>query len=473
MSIISWLLVIGIIVLFLALFSFFLAKQYRKVGPNEVLIISGGRKHTIVLPDGTKRKIGYRYRIGGGTLILPFLEKAEILPIEVITLNIKTPEVLTRGGVPLMAEASAQVRINSDENSILLAAEQFLGMGREGIREVAHTIFEGKVREVIGTMTVEEIYQGRQEFAERVREAVTKDFARLGLVMISLALKDISDTQGYLDAISQPRIAAVKRDAAIAQAETDKESMIKASEARKEGEIARLKAEAEIAGATWENEAKKAESQVMVNKKKAQADLAYELERHRFSQEVKREESKAKIVEKEQAIKIEEFEIARKEKELEATVIKPAEARKHQIIAEAEAESFRLITEAKGKSEAKKLDSRVEAERLKELGFAEAAAMLKKAEAWGKYNQAAIFEMFTDILPDLAKAISEPLSKVDKIVVISGDENLGTSKITGQVANILAQVPEVINSLTGVDFKKLLKEKLVPEEEKKGKKEKK
>jgi flotillin len=464
MTTISLLIIVGIIVLFLALIIFLLAKQYRKVGPNEVLIVSGGRKRTIVLPDGTKKKIGYRYRIGGGTLILPFFERAEVLPIDVITLNIRTPEVLTRGGVPLMAEASAQVKINSDEYSIILAAEQFLGVGKEGIKEVAHTILEGKVREVIGTMTVEEIYQGRQQFAERVHEAASQDFAKLGLIMISFALKDISDTQGYLEAISQPQVAAVKRDAAIAQAENDKEAAIRASEARKLGEIARLKAEAEIAGASWENEAKKAESQVMVNKKKAQADLAYELERIRLSQELKKEEAKVQMVEKEQAIKIEELEIARKEKELDATVIKPAHARKQQIIAEAEAENYKILSEAKAKAEANKLHTRIEAEKLKEIGLAEAEAMLKKAEAWGKYNQAAIFEMFIKTLPDLAKAVSEPLTKVDKIVVISGDENLGTTKITGQVANILSQLPEVIQSLTGVDLKKVIKEKLAPSE---------
>ncbi len=459
MTLMGWLIIAGIIVLFVAISVLIMAKQYRKVGPNEVLIISGGRKRTVVMPDGTKKRIGYRYRIGGGALILPFFERAEVLPIDVITLNIRTPEVLTRGGVPLMAEASAQVKIDSDEYSIILAAEQFLGVGKDGIKEVAHTILEGKVREVIGTMTVEEIYQGRQQFAQKVHEAVSEDFSKLGLTMISFALKDISDTQGYLEAISQPRIAAVKRDAAIAQAENDKEATIRASEARKLGEIARLKAEAEIAGASWLNEAKKAESQVTVNKKKAQADLAYELERVRLNQELKKEEARVHMIEKEQAIKLEELEIARKEKELEATVIKPAHARKQQIIAEAEAENYKILSEAKAKVEAKKLDSKIEADRLRELGLAEAEAMLKKADAWGKYNQAAILEMFVNKLPELAKAISEPLTKVDKIVVISGDKNLGTTKITGQVAEIISQLPEVVQSLTGVDLKKIIQEK--------------
>ncbi len=464
MSILSKLILMGIILIVLVLIALLMAKQYRKVGPNEVLIISGGRKRTVIEPDGTKKKIGYRYRLGGGTFVMPFLETVDILPMAVITLNIKTPEVLTHGGVPLMAEATAQVKIDSSDNSIRLAAEQFLGLGKEGIRDVSMTILEGKMREVIGAMTVEEIFTGRHKFSAKVSEVTQSDFSRMGLGMISFALKDISDTQGYLDALGKPQISAAKRDATIAESETEKEAVIKSSEAKKEGEVARLAAEALIAKAQWENEAKKAESQVAVNQRKAQADFAYELERFRLSQEIKKEEAKVNIIEKEESIKIEELEIARREKELDSSVIKPAEARKYQIKAEAEAEEYRLQAEAKGKAEAMKLEGLAEAETVKQRGLAEADTMMKKAQAWERYNQAAVLDKYFDILPELAKAVSEPLSKVDKIVLIGGDKGLGTSKITSQVAEILAQMPEVVKTLTGVDLKKYLKEKLNPEE---------
>jgi flotillin len=326
------------------------------------------------------------------------------------------------------------------------------------------TILEGKMREVIGTMTVEEIYTGRHEFSEQVAKAAVNDFSQMGLSMMSFALKDISDTQGYLDALGKPQIAAAKRDAAIAEAETEKEATIKSSEARKEGEVARLAAEALIAKSQWENEAKKAESQVSVNRSKAQADLSYELERHRLNQEIKKEEAKTKLIEKEEDIKIEELEIARREKELDSGVIKPSDARKYQIKAEAEAEEYRLQAEAKGKAEALKLEGIAEAERIKHTGLADAEAMLKKAQAWEKYNQAAVMEMYLKALPELAKAVSEPLSKIDKVVVVGGDGGLGISKLTAQVAEILAQMPEVVESLTGVDIKKYLKEKLSPKD---------
>ncbi len=463
----STLILIGVIVAVIALILFVFAKQYRKVGPNEVLIIAGGRKRAVISPDGTKVKVGYRYRLGGGTFVLPFAETVYRLPMDVISLNIKTPEVLTNSGVPIMAEATAQVKVDSSDFAIRLAAEQFLGVGKDGIRDVALNVLEGHMREVMGTMTVEQIVRGRQEFSARVSEAVKPDLSRMGLVMLSFALKDISDAQGFLDSLSKPQIAAAKRDALIAEAETEKESIVKSSQARKEGEVARLAADALIAKAQWENEAKKAESQVMVNQRKAQADFSYELERYRLSQQIKKEEATMKAIEKTEAIKLEELEIARREKELESSVIKPADARKYQIKSEAEAEEFRIQAEAKGKAEALRAEGEVEAEIMKKKGLAEAEAMTKKAQAWEKYNQAAVLEMYLKTLPDLAKAVAEPLSKVDKIVIIGGGEkSLGTTKITAQVAEVLAQMPDVVASLTGVDIKKYLQAKFSAEDKK-------
>jgi flotillin len=465
MNLTTGLILIGIIIIVLALLALLLAKQYRKVGPNEVLIISGGRKRTTIAPDGSKTKVGYRYRLGGGTFVLPFLETVDTLPMEAITMKIRTPEVLTNGGVPIMAEAVAQIKIDSSDYAIRLAAEQFLGLGKDGIKDVAETVLEGKMREVMGTMTVEQIYKARHEFSANVTKTAQSDFSRMGLNMMSFALKDISDTQGYLDALGKPQIVAAKRDAIIAEAETEKEAVIKSSEARKEGEIARLAAEALIAKAQWENEAKKAESQVDVNQKKAKADFAYEIERSRLSQDIKKEDAKVKYIEKQEAIKIEELEIARKEKELNSNVIKPADARKYQMKAEAEAEEFRIQSEARGKADAMKLEGIAQAEKTKQMGLAEAESMSKKALAWDKYNQAAILEMYLKMLPDLAKSVSEPLSKVDKIVVVGGDKNLGTTKITSQVGEILAQMPDVVESLTGVDLKKYFQKKLASKDD--------
>jgi flotillin len=462
MTIVPKLIVAGIILVVLVIIALILSKQYRKVGPNEALIVSGGRKRTVIEPDGVRRKVGYRVRLGGGTFVWPFLETVNTLPMEVIPLAIKTPEVLTHGGVPIMADGVAQIKVDSSDQAIRQAAEQFLGLGKDGIRHISMSILEGKMREVIGTMTVEEIYRGRQEFSDRVSRAALHDLSRMGLTLISFSLMGISDTQGYIDSLARPLIAAAKRDAAIAEAETEKEAVIRSSQARKEAEVARLQSDALIAKAQWENEAKKAESQAAVNQKKAHADIAYEIERHRLNQELKKEEGKVQIIEKEQAIQVESLEIARKEKELEASVIRTADARKYQIRAEAEAEEFRIQAEARGKTEAQRLESGIAADAIRQKGLAEAEAMVQKAKAWEKYNEAALFETYLQVLPQLAKSVAEPLGKIDKIVIVSGDKELGTTKLTAQVAQVLAQMPEVVKSLTGVDLQKVLKDKLAP-----------
>ncbi len=466
MSLVTLFILVGITAAVIAFLILFIAKQYRKVGPNEVLIISGGRKKSVSLPDGTKQKIGFRFRLGGGTFVWPFIETADVLPLDVININIKTPEVITNNGIHILAEATAQVKVGSSADSIIIAAEQFLGSGREGIRDVAGNILDGKVRAVLGTLTVEEIYTGRQEFADKVSEVIERDFSKMGLSLLSFALKEISDTSGYLEALGKPQIAAAKRDAHIAEAETEKESVIKSSQARKEAEVARLQSEAQIAKAQWENEAKKAQSQVDVNKQKAQADYAYELERIRLSKDITKQQSQVSQIEKEESIKIEELEISRKQKELESHVIKPAEARKYQIKAEAEAEGYRIEAEARGKSEALKMEALAEAEKIRQKGLAEAETMIKKAAAWDQYNQAAIMELYLSKLPELAKAVSEPLSKVDKIILIGGEKGTGATKLTSQVAEVLAQMPDVVKSLTGVDLKKYFKNKLNPEDKK-------
>lgn len=437
-----------------------LTGNYTKVGPNEALIVFGGKERTISGPDGTKVKVGYRIEIGGGTWVNPFTEKGETLSLEVHPLTIETPEVLTKEGVPLTAVGVSQIRIGADEWNVHLAAGNFLGAEPEVIREVAMSIIEGHMRNQMGAMTVEELYQQRFEFTKRVRDAAQIDLSKLGLQLISFSLKDISDSQGYLDALSKPRIAQVKLEAVLAQAEADRDGAIKAAAYRQEGEIARLQADAKIAGASWENEGKKADSMAGVNRKKANADLTYELERHRVNQEVKKEEYKVRMIEKEQAGELEKLEIVRRELELDATVRKPAEARKFQVQAEAEGEAFKMMTESKARAEASRMEGKAEAERVEAIGIAEAGTMTKKAEAYKSYTDAAMVQMVIEKMPELARAIAEPLAKVDRIVMIGDGDKGGPSGLTSQVTKMVSQVPDVVESLTGIDLKKILAKKL-------------
>jgi len=465
------LIILGVLIVLLVLIFFAISKQYRKVGPNEALIISGGRVRKVTDPDGTVRKIGYRINIGGGTFVKPLIERAEVLPLNVHTIEIKTPEVLTSQGVHIVAEAIAQVKINSQEYAIRRAAEQFLGKGAEGVIDVAHGVIEGSMRAVLGSMTVEEIYRNREDFSQKVIEASEDDFDRMGLQILSFAMRDISDTKGYLAAIGQPQIAAVKKDAAIAQAEADKESSIKSALARKDGDIAKLKAETEIAKANRDFESNRATYQVDINMSKAKADFAYDLEKQKLNQEIKKEEFKVKLIEKENSIKIEEMEIKRKEKELEGNVKRTAEARNYQQKLEADAERYRLAEEAKGKNDAKRMEAESESELIRAKGAAEAEAMKMKADAWKDYNEAMVYKMIIDAMPELARAVSEPLSKVEKIVMVGNGENgPGISRLTGQIAQVLAQMPTIVESLSGIDIKNLL-ERLPAAQKNKDKKE--
>jgi len=428
--------------------------NYRKVGPNQVLVISG-RTSTVAEPGGGRRQVGYRLQVGGGTFVRPFVESVDTLPIEVFSISLRCPEVLTAQGVIISAEAYGQVKVSTDEALLHRAVENFLSKGSSGITSTAQEVLEGHMRAALGTMSVEEISTERDAFARRVRDAAVADFNRLGLELLAFSLKDISDSQGYLSSLGARRIAEVKRDAALAQAEADRDSTIRAAEYRKEGDVARLGAEAELAKATRDFEVQRADFQASVNVKRAQADVAYDLEKAKLSEALKRQEYGVRLAEKELAAKVEELEISRREKELEATVKRPAEAMQFQARLEAETDAYKKELDAKGKAAGIRLIGSSEAEAAAARGKAEADAMRQKAAAWKEYTDAALAEMIIKQLPELARAVSEPLSKVDKIIMV-GDAD-GAPKLTGQVASVLAQLPTIVESLTGLKLADLLK----------------
>ena len=210
------------------------ANRYMKVGPNQVLVISG-RKHRVIDPDGTTREVGFKIRKGGGVFVLPVFEKVDILSLELLTIDVQTPEVYTSKGVPVKVDGVAQTKVKGDDVSISTAAEQFLSKTTDEIKNVATQTMEGHLRAILGTMTVEEIYQNRDAFASKVQEVAAGDMANMGLGIVSFTIRDIRDGQGYLEALGKPRIAQVKRDAIIAQAEADRDSMIRSAQANSGG----------------------------------------------------------------------------------------------------------------------------------------------------------------------------------------------------------------------------------------------
>jgi flotillin len=331
-------------------------------------------------------------------------------------------------------------------------------------------------------MTVEEIYQNRDAFASKVQEVAAGDMANMGLGIVSFTIRDIRDSQGYLDALGRPRISQVKRDAVIAQAEADRDAMIKSSQATQAGQEAKFAADTKIAEAQRDYSSNVAQYQAAVNQKKAEADLAYDLQKFKTGQLVKAEEVQVSIVEKQKQIELQQQEILRRQRELEATVQKPADAERYRVETLANATKFQLETEAEGAASAakakgfasadvSKATGMAEAEANKARGLAEAAvieaqgkatasAMQAKAESFKQYNEAAVIEMIVRVLPEVAGKISEPLSKTEKMVIINSGNGPGggASKLTGDVTQIIAQLPPVLESLTGVKFEKLLEQ---------------
>jgi flotillin len=467
---------IGILVF--VIFAYALAKRYVKVGPNDVLIIYG-RRRRMRMPDGSYETVGYRIAKGGGRFVWPIIEQYRVLSLEIITLDVKTPEVYTIQGVPIVVDGVAQIKVKGDDISIQTAAEQFLSKGKHEVMEIALQTVEGHLRAILGTMTVEEVYKNRDAFAQRVQEVAAGDMANMGLTIISFTIRDIRDSQGYLDALGKPRIAQVKRDAVIGQAEADRDATIKSAEANRDGQTAKFGADTKIAEADRDYEMKVAEYQASINLKKADADIAYDLQKFKRLQEVKKEEVQVEVVDRTERVRVQEAEALRKEKELTATIKKPAEAERYRVQTLAEAEKFKLETEAGGRAgatratgfagadvtaregqaeaDAAKAKGLAAADVIKAQGLAEAEAMRKKAESWGYYNEAAITQMFIDALPKLAAAIAEPLSRTEKIVIIStGGDSAGASKLTQDITKIIAQLPPVVESLTGVKMEEMI-----------------
>src|SRR4051812_36015186 len=347
--------------------------RYTKVGPNEVLVVSG-RKHRYLDPDGTERGRGFRIVKGSGTFVYPIVEKVDILSLELLTIDVQTPEVYTSKGVPVKVDGVAQIKVKGDDISISTAAEQFLSKGTEDIKNIAMQALEGHLRAILGTMTVEEIYQNRDAFASKVQEVAAGDLANMGLQIVSFTIRDIRDSQGYLDALGKPRIAQVKRDAQIAQAEADRDAMIRSSQATQAGQEAKFAADTKIAEAQRDYQTNVAQYQAAVNQRKAEADLAYDLQKFKTGQLVKAEEVQVQIIEKQKQIELQQQEIQRKQRELEANVQKPADAERYRVETLANATKFQLETEAAGAASAAKAKGFAIADVSKATGMAEAEA---------------------------------------------------------------------------------------------------
>jgi flotillin len=447
---------VGLMALTVIFLTSIMATMYRKAGPHEALVVYGFR--------------GTRVVKGHGTVIFPMVEACRQLSLELMSFDVApVQDLYTKQGVAVTVEAVAQIKVKSDPLSIQTASEQFLTKSPDQREGLIRLVMEGHLRGIIGQLTVEQIVKEPEMVADRMRGTCADDLSKMGLEVISFTIKEVRDKNEYIVNMGRPDVARIKRDADVAAAEADRDTAIKRAEAMRASAIAKAQADqervlaetlsqAKQAEATRDLEIKKAQYVEIVKRQQAQADKAYEIQTNVMLQQVTIEAVKVQQIEREQQIKVQEAEIMRREKELVATVLKPAEIERQRIETLANAEKMKLTAEAEGQAAATRARGDAEADIIFKKGDAEARAMNVKAAAFQEYNQAAVVDKLLSGLPEIVRALAEPLSKVDKITIVStGDgDAAGAHKVTGDITKIAAQVPALFEALSGMQMSELL-----------------
>ena len=445
-------------------------RMWKKVPQDKAGVVTGMKKRVIT---------------GGGGLVIPVFERIDYISLGNIPLSVATRSSLSSQGVPISVITTAVIKVRNEKNSILTAIEQFTGRNE---------------KEIIATMTVEELYQKREEFSSRVQEVVGTELGNMGLEVKNFTITDISDENGYIKALGDGMIAQRKKDAEIQKAEAARDMQIKTSQARQEGESAKLKAEADIAQAAKDKAVLEANYMQEQQTAQAKAELAHDIQSNITQKDVIQAQMDAELLKQQRQKEIAEaqiqvqiaseqknIELAQKQAErtkesLRVTIVEPANAEKAKQMADADAEKYRKIAEAQARAESRKVEAQAEAEAIaikaqaeadaisktgiaeaeatKAKGIAEAEAMEKKAEAYEKYGQAAMMEMLVKVLPQMAEQVAKPLQSIDKVTIIdSGDtaNGSGVGQMGGYVPSVLAKTIESIKETTGFDITDVMK----------------
>ncbi|XP_010181498.1 PREDICTED: flotillin-2 isoform X1 [Mesitornis unicolor] len=375
-----------------------------------------------------------------------------------MTLQPRCEDVETAEGVALTVTGVAQVKIMTEKELLAVACEQFLGKNVQDVKNVVLQTLEGHLRSILGTLTVEQIYQDRDQFAKLVREVAAPDVGRMGpdvgrmgIEILSFTIKDVYDKVDYLSSLGKTQTAAVQRDADIGVAEAERDAGIREAECKKEMLDVKFIADTKIADSRRAFELQKAAFSEEVNIKTAEAQLAYELQSAREQQKIRQEEIEIEVVQRKKQIDVEEKEIIRMEKELIATVKRPAEAEAYRIQQIAEGEKVKQVLLAQAEADKIRKIGEAEAFVIEAIGMAEAERMKLKAEALQQYGEAAQLALVLDALPEIAAKVAAPLSKVDEIVVLSGESSGATSELN----RLLAEIPASVRAITGVDLTKI------------------
>ena len=455
--------VIAVVVIILAI----LASGYVKAPPDTAFIISGFKK-------------GQRILIGKAGIKLPFFERLDKLSLKLVAIDVKTSDAVpTADYINIQVDAAVNIKVGDEPQKLQKASQNFLNRDSEYIAKVAREVLEGNMREIVGKMRLEEMVSDRQKFAELVKENAEPDLAAMGLDIISFNVQNFVDSNQVIENLGIDNIVKIKKSAAIARANSEKAQ----ARANKEANDERVLAETEIAKKNNDLAIKSAELKKESDIKKAEADAAYKIQEEQQRKELEITSANANIARQEREVELRAREVEVTEKSLEAEVKKKAEAERYakQQQAEAdlyrrqkdaEADQFEKIREAEAKkaqAEAQRYAMEQEALGIKAKGEAEAASIRaqalaeaegleKKAEAYQRYNKAAMAEMMIKVLPEIAGKIAEPLSQIDKITIIGGgSEDNGIGSVAGNVPVVMAKLFESMKEATGVDLSEIMR----------------
>lgn len=479
MTILPFVPVVIIAIAFIALLAF----GYVKAPPDIAYIISGLHKKPRILA-------------GKAGIKIPFLERMDKLALGAIQIDVKTGSTVpTAEYINVRVDSTVSVRVGQSEEMIALAAQNFLNVSREQIAQKINDLLEGNIREIVGQMKLTEMVGDRKAFSEKVQENAVPDLARFGLELVSFNVQNFSDDNDVITNLGIDNVEQIRKDAAIAKSNAQREIAVAEAENAKASNDARVKAEEEIAKRNNSLAIQKAQLKQEADTKQAQADAAMEIEAENQRKLRDVAAANADIARQEKEIDLKEREVTIKERALEAEVKKTAEAKKYatqqdadaklyaiqkqseadlyerQKTAEAErfeaeqrAEAQRATAEAvrvQGEAEAAATKARGEAEAaaIQAKAEAEAEGLMKKAEAMKQYGEAAKMDMqmealklYFQQLPAIAQATGQAYTNVDKIVMFGDD----TSKLSGNIIKNVAQVSEGLSESLGIDVKTLL-----------------
>ena len=494
-NILTYLIPVVLIILLIMI----LAVGYVKAPPDRAFIISGLKKEPKIL-------------IGRAGIRVPFLERLDKLYLGQMTVDIKTEQsVPTTDFINVNVDAVAKVRIDPTTEGIRLAAKNFLNKNSEQITRDLQDSLQGNMREIIGTLTLKSINTDRDSFSDQVMEKASKDMKKLGIEVVSCNVQNVTDENGLIKDLGADNTAKIKKDASIARAQAERDVAIAQAEANKASNDARVLAETEIAEKNNELAIKKAELQQVSDTKQAMADAAYKIQEQEQEKVIQTATVNAQIAKAEREAELRKQEVLVKQQALEAEINKKAdadryaveqaaaaalakrqrdaEAKKYEAEQDAMAQKYEAEQDAlakKAQAEAKKYEAEqdalakkaqaeankysmeqeaagiqargsAEAEAIRAKGMAEAEAMEKKAEAYQKYNKAAMAEMLIGVLPDIAGKIAEPLAQIDKITIIGGGEDKGVGDVAGNVPAVMTKLFETMKETVGIDLSEIIK----------------